>query len=78
MSTGEKNIRAIDFWRWRQRDPNTGASRRTLFGLTHDKSGAFAEARRLADASPCDESEHPEFEDTTPVIGRLEPEKPEE
>ena len=73
MSTGEKIIRTIDFWRWRQRDANNGVMRRTLFGLTQDESGAFPEARRLADSKASNESERPDFEDTTPVIGRLEP-----
>ncbi len=72
MSTGEKNIRTIDFWRWRQRDANNGARGWTLFGLIRDQSGAFPEARRLTSATAAEASERPDFEDTTPVIGRLE------
>ena len=73
MSTGEKNLKRIDFWRWRQRDANHGAMRWTLFGLIRDESGAFPEARRLSTANAAEESERPDFEETTPVIGRLEP-----
>ncbi len=74
MSTGGKNTKTIDFWRWRQRDANDGTARKTLFGLTpRDGSGAFAEIRRLPARKPPEEKMRPDFEDTAPVIGRLEP-----
>lgn len=71
MSAGEKNLKMIEFWRWRHTGHGTGLG--TLFGLTRVESGAFAEARRLPAAKPLEENARPDFEDTAPVIGRLEP-----
>jgi hypothetical protein len=75
MSTGEKSIKTIDFWRWRHRDAKSGTLRRSMFQPL-DQAGAFPEARPLeahagAGETPDLELDFPEFADTRPEIGSL-------
>ena len=71
MSTAEKGTKTIDFWRWRHRPP--GELRRTMFELTRDEAGAFPEARPLAEETAEEDAVSPEFADTMPEVGHLEP-----
>jgi len=71
MPEGEKSTRAIEFWRWRYRDPKSGNIMRTMFQLTADEAGSFPEAKRIEGSMVLREAEPPDFQETIPQIGRL-------
>jgi hypothetical protein len=76
MSTVPKSPRKIDFWRWRQREPKAGAVRKSVFQMTLDETGTFPEARPVLDSKHLeegDEAVRPDFAETRPEVGRLEP-----
>ena len=76
MFTVDKGTKTVDFWLWRQFQPKPGEPRRTLFRLTLDKTGVFPEARPIAGAPAMDVDiviVPPEFAETTPDVGSLEP-----
>jgi hypothetical protein len=71
MSAGGKGSKGSVFGRWRDRDPRTGSFMRSMFEMTSDGSGAFAEARRIQVPATGDEADPPaDFADTIPEIGR--------
>lgn len=71
MPQGDKRARAIEFWRWRYRDPESGSIMLTMVQPTADEAGSSPEAERIEGSMVLREAEPADFQETVPQIGRL-------
>ena len=61
-------MKLVEYWRWRYRDPRTGAIKRTMFQLTADEAARYVDAERIDGTMLLREVEESGFPDTTPRV----------
>ena len=71
MRKDKKRLVAVEYWRWRYRDPKTGRMCRTLFQLTAKEAAELPEAERIEGTLLLGDIEADDFDETGPDVHRL-------